>query len=79
MKANHEACKEKTSKTSFTLREKSPNSEFFVSIFSHICTEYRDLQSRNTGKYGPEKLRTRAVRNFLPKLLSRCLTVFSLS
>ena len=29
---------------------------FFWFVFSHIWTEYGDLQNtRNTGKYGPEK------------------------
>ena len=29
-----------------------PNTEFFWSVFSCIRTEYRDLFSPNTGKYG---------------------------
>ena len=37
--------------------EKCPNTEFFWSIFSGIWTEYGDLRSPNTGKYGAEKLR----------------------
>ena len=45
----------------FTLREKCPNTEFFlVPIFPHSDwirrdTEYPSVSSRNAGKYGPEK------------------------
>ena len=43
------------------LRENHPNTEFFLSVFSLIRTEYEDLPpylsvfNPNEGKYGPEK------------------------
>ena len=49
-----------------TLREKCPYSEFFWSVFSHICTEYGEilrvsLFSQNAGKYRPEELLIRTL------------------
>ena len=47
----------------YSLRENSPYSEFFWSVFSRIWTEYGDLSvfSPNAGQYGPEKLRIRTL------------------
>ena len=49
-----------------SLRKNFLYSKFFWSSFSHIWTEYGDLQSKsvfspNAEKYGPEKLRIRTL------------------
>ena len=46
----------KTSCVRITLREKCPNMEFFMSVFSRIRTEYGEIRSfsPNTGKLGPK-------------------------
>ena len=42
-------------------REKCPYSGLFWSVFSRIRTEYGEIPSPNTGKYGAEQLRIRAL------------------
>ena len=54
----------------FLLRETCPYSELFWSVFSQICTEYKEIRrslriQSECGKYGPEQLRIRT-------LLMRC-------